>query len=339
MKIAVVYSSKTGNTRKVAEAIKGALPDGTDLIDAKDFKGAWDYDFLFVGFWVDKGTADGEARRVMGQICNRDVAIFATLGAYPDSDHARQSLVGGACCFGKNTKVVASFICQGAIDPKLIEMFRKNPVGSPHSSNEESEERWAAAAGRPDGKDLKKAADFARNTLEIRERMAPFKEKMNEAIKAQLANETGMPALAAAKFGVSELEVYKNLPEDSVVFADMSHFHRIWEEMTTWEEVLFFTANSGMVMEVPGKLSSGKERQGFFNLFDRDAPVHGHIMVNNLDSIAFVSHPFMGRESHNVTFFSKDGSVAFSLYLGRNEKREIIPEVREAFLKLKGSFS
>ncbi len=338
MKIAVIYSSKTGNTKKVARAIKDALPETTDLIEAKDFKGGHDYDFIFMGYWVDKGTADREAQKVMSQITNKEVAIFATLGAYPESDHARQSLVGAACCFGKNTKVVASYICQGAIDPKIIEMMRKNSV-IPHGNSEESEKRWANGASRPDENDLKKAAEFAVKAMEMREIFAPYKEKIKTAMKEALAQDPGMPAMAAMKFGVSEKEVYENLPEGTVKFVDISNFKEIWEEMASWEKVQFLSVNSGLVMEVPGRLSRGKEGHGMFNLSDRDAPVHGHVIVDNLDSLAFVSIPFMGRESHNVTFFAKDGSVAFALYLGRNEKREIIPEVRESFLKLKESFS
>ncbi|MDW1945587.1 ChuX/HutX family heme-like substrate-binding protein, partial [Vibrio sp. Vb0599] len=41
--------------------------------------------------------------------------------------------------------------------------------------------------------------------------------------------------------------------------------------------------------------------------------------------------PFMGRESHYFGFFSECGSNIFKVYLGRDEKRELIAEQVTAF--------
>ncbi len=50
-----------------------------------------------------------------------------------------------------------------------------------------------------------------------------------------------------------------------------------------------------------------------------------------MKNIALVSKPFMGRESHYFGFFSECGSNIFKVYLGRDEKRELIGEQVTAF--------
>ena len=51
-----------------------------------------DYDTVFVGFWVDRGTANKEAEKLIETLKNPNVVFFATLGMYADSDHARESI-------------------------------------------------------------------------------------------------------------------------------------------------------------------------------------------------------------------------------------------------------
>lgn len=55
----VVYSSKTGNTEKVAMAIFNALPGKSkDVQRVEELKG--EADTYFVGFWNNRGTCSGE---------------------------------------------------------------------------------------------------------------------------------------------------------------------------------------------------------------------------------------------------------------------------------------
>lgn len=168
MKTIVLYSSRTGNTKRVAEAIAAALPQGTPCLDLtkplpENLAG---YDCVFLGFWVDKGTADEASRKVLQQLHNKNVALFATLGADPKSDHARKSLEKAAGLVSEGVNVPSCFICQGKVDPKLIEaMYKMFPAGSLHGRNPESEARHKAASTHPDAKDLQDAAAFAHEVL------------------------------------------------------------------------------------------------------------------------------------------------------------------------------
>ena len=58
MKIAIVYSSRTGNTKMIAEAVREVMPEGAVLCSVEDAPDPAEFDLLARGFWVDKGQAD-----------------------------------------------------------------------------------------------------------------------------------------------------------------------------------------------------------------------------------------------------------------------------------------
>lgn len=159
MKIAIIYSSLTGNTKMVAEAIAAVLP-GSELYSVEDQVDLTKYDCIAVGFWVDRGTADAKAAACLKQLNYKKVALFATLGADPKSEHAEQSLANAAAILADSNKLLGTFICQGKVDPKLIaKMAKMFPAGHPHGMNEERRARHEAASTHPDAADLKAAQE------------------------------------------------------------------------------------------------------------------------------------------------------------------------------------
>ncbi|MGN0861504.1 MAG: flavodoxin family protein [Candidatus Spyradosoma sp.] len=166
MKSLIVYSSKTGNTKKIAEAVLSVMPAGTEIFPVENAPDPDAYDFVAVGYWVDKGTANAEMAAYLPKIRGKKVGVFFTLGAFPESDHAKKSFEGGVSLLGEGCEVVAKFWCQGAIDPKLTEWMSKLPPEHPHAPNPERLRRWEEAAKHPDAADLaaaKKAFEnFAR---------------------------------------------------------------------------------------------------------------------------------------------------------------------------------
>lgn len=164
MKILLTYSSKTGNTKAVADAIFEVLPDGADFFEISKVADVHSYDAVIVGFWVDKGVPNKEADDFIRQIRNKKVAYFFTLGAYPDSEHASVCAHYTTDLFRKNGNTIeASFRCQGKIDPELTKMFLSFPKGHPHYMDEERRKRHEQAATHPDAADLKNAQEVFKN--------------------------------------------------------------------------------------------------------------------------------------------------------------------------------
>ena len=56
MKSLIVYSSATGNTRKLAEVFANEIEDA-ELLSIQDVKVSMlkNFDMLYLGYWVDKG--------------------------------------------------------------------------------------------------------------------------------------------------------------------------------------------------------------------------------------------------------------------------------------------
>ena len=163
MKILLAYSTLTGNTKKVAEAMAAALGERAEIKTVADAGDAAGYDEIILGFWVDKSTADKAAAELLARLHGKKVALFCTMGAYPRPPYRDLCLDNAAKLMPADNKLLAErFACQGAIDPKLIEMFKKLPPEHPHHITPESLARYAEAAKHPDAEDLAQAAEFAK---------------------------------------------------------------------------------------------------------------------------------------------------------------------------------
>lgn len=155
MRSLVVYSSKTGNTREVAEAIFDILPDEKEIFPVEDAPPGDGYDFVAVGFWVDKGMPDQRAMAYMKNLNGATVGLFGTLGAKPDSDHARECIRKAVDLVDGN-RVMGSFLCQGRINPAIVEMMKKH-ASDIHPMTPERVANIEAAASHPDETDLANA--------------------------------------------------------------------------------------------------------------------------------------------------------------------------------------
>ncbi|MDR2020046.1 MAG: flavodoxin family protein [Treponema sp.] len=158
----IVYSSKTGNTRKLAEGIRKGLAEALGqepriaaVEDGPDPAGT---DWILVGFWADRGNADQGALQYLKSLEGHTIGLFGTLGAYPDSDHARDICKKVRELAAEKNTVLGCFLCQGRIDPALTERFKSLPADNPHAMTPERMKRHLEAAKHPDEKDLEDAA-------------------------------------------------------------------------------------------------------------------------------------------------------------------------------------
>lgn len=163
----VIYSSRTGNTKQVAEAIHSALPEDAVLVKAEEApEDLSSYDVVFLGFWADQGNADKLAQKVIKRIHNDKVVLFATLGVPPTMPHAQETLDAAAKLLPDGQTPIGTFKCQGKVDPKVIEMMYKMfPQGHPHGKSEERDARHKQASTHPDENDLANAKQFAADVL------------------------------------------------------------------------------------------------------------------------------------------------------------------------------
>ena len=115
MKTLVVYSSRTRNTKKVADAIYEIMPEGSKIAPVTDDPIFMDYDFIALGFWVDKGLPDKKAQEYMRKINGKKVGLFMTLGADPDSEHANDCMKRAEEMVRSDNDLIGHFISQGKV--------------------------------------------------------------------------------------------------------------------------------------------------------------------------------------------------------------------------------
>lgn len=130
MKGLIVYSSLTGNTKKMAEALHEGLKASGEWVlkDLKENPNWQDYDKVLLGGWADQGTFDKATLKYYESIVPKavDLGLFMTLGAMPDSFHGKK------CQATLEALLVAHqslgvFLCPGLVAPALLKKVEKIP--------------------------------------------------------------------------------------------------------------------------------------------------------------------------------------------------------------------
>ena len=121
----VVYSSQTGNTRKLAEVVYASLPGMKEMAPIDEAPRPEGYDLVAVGFWLQAGKPDPKATAYLQRVHNVPLLLFATHGAASGSDHARNAMASAAD-LAPTADVVGTFSCPGEVNPKMLEKIKAN---------------------------------------------------------------------------------------------------------------------------------------------------------------------------------------------------------------------
>ena len=114
MNILVVYSTRTGNTQKVGQAIFDALPGHKTFLSVEEAEGESSfYDLVFAGFWlIENRLISIAAFSQPYAVCQRSTLCYS--GSYPDSEHARLCLIHGAALLPSGTHLWDHLSARGA---------------------------------------------------------------------------------------------------------------------------------------------------------------------------------------------------------------------------------
>ncbi len=157
MKSLIIYSSITGNTKSVAEAILEVLPQGTVIAPVQNAPDPGAYDFIALGFWVNKAQPDALLQKYLEQVKDKTIAFFGTLAAYPDSEHA-QKTIENAQALGCANHVLGCFLCQGRLAQKRFEAcMSENYQSTKHPMTSERKNRLLEASKHPNPEDFQNA--------------------------------------------------------------------------------------------------------------------------------------------------------------------------------------
>lgn len=160
MKYLVIYSSRTGNTEKIAMEIFEALPgQSKDIQRVEEQKG--EADTYFVGFWNNKGICSGDVMEFLENLHGKQVAIFGTCGMGEDAEYCRQVSKRVEALIPEDNRYLGSFICSGRMAPGVLKRYQMMQDKQDSPQIRRMIQAYEEAMLHPDEKDLKNARAFA----------------------------------------------------------------------------------------------------------------------------------------------------------------------------------
>ncbi|WP_372399652.1 heme utilization cystosolic carrier protein HutX [Azospirillum sp. HJ39] len=150
-----------------------------------------------------------------------------------------------------------------------------------------------------------------------------------------LADPGGVLEAVAAQTGFSLHRVVDCLPAEMRDFAPGTAAEAAMTDIAGWGTVTVLVHSADLVLECKGPLPLGQFGRGFYNLAG-GSPIGGHIRLDRCTAVGFVRRPFMGSgDSCAVIFFNGDGEAMFKIFVGRDEKRQLLTDQVERFTELR----
>ena len=131
MQYSIVFSSRTGNTAVLAEALKDCLPEAGRVFFGPPGEEALSASLLCVGFWTDKGLCDEQTAFFLGKLHGKQVALFGTAGFGGEQGYFDSILARTKTQLPADNILLPGFMCQGKMQPAVREryeaMLRQSP--------------------------------------------------------------------------------------------------------------------------------------------------------------------------------------------------------------------
>lgn len=123
MSYAIVYSSRTGNTAQLAQAVREALPKEGCSYFGEPHAEALSADTIYVGFWTDKGTCDEQTAHFLQSLTHQKVFLFGTAGFGGAPAYFDQILGRVKANLAAGVEVMGTYMCQGKMPQAVRDRY------------------------------------------------------------------------------------------------------------------------------------------------------------------------------------------------------------------------
>lgn len=158
MKTLIVYSSQTGNTKKMAEAVNDVIGGEKTLCPVAEAPDPAGFDLVVLGFWLMAGKPDPKSSDYLAGVGDANLFLFATHAAAADSAHAIKAMQH-AQSLAPSARVAGTFSCPGEVNPTFLEKALKKDPPPPWIGDA------PAAAGHPDSTDIARLTNTIKAAL------------------------------------------------------------------------------------------------------------------------------------------------------------------------------
>lgn len=144
MKYSIVFSSVTGNTKKLSETIKNKVDE---CYFGKPCDEALDADVIFVGFWTIGNSCGSDIKSFIEKLSGKKVFIFGTAGYDNTKEYFSGILDSVKKLVPQSNTIIGTYMCQGRVSdaiqnkikeamPEKFEAIKDNLVESLNHPNE-----------------------------------------------------------------------------------------------------------------------------------------------------------------------------------------------------------
>ena len=166
----VVYSSQTGNTEKLAMAIFKALPDCSKDIQSIEAVTSEKASTYFVGFWNNRGSCGSDIMEFLSGLHHARVALFGTTGMSGEEDYFKQISGRVSAFIPDDNQYLGAFMCEGKLPVGVLEKYKQIRDIQDTPQIRAMIQEYEHAMLHPDERDLKQAADFVKQVLNMEKR-------------------------------------------------------------------------------------------------------------------------------------------------------------------------
>lgn len=176
MSYAIVWSSKGGNTQRVAEAVAAALaatPDNPAYVGPVPAEGSADEasalaaDTVLAGFWTDKGTCAPEMAAFLGRLGGKRVFLFGTAGFGGADAYFAQILERVRAHLPQDAVYAGGAMCQGKMGPGVRARYEAMLAENPEDRRAQAMiENFDAARSHPDDADIARIVQAVHDAID-----------------------------------------------------------------------------------------------------------------------------------------------------------------------------
>ncbi|MDO5516672.1 MAG: flavodoxin family protein [Clostridium sp.] len=148
MKYSIVYSSLTGNTKKLAESIKNKIGE---CYFGKSSDEALEADIIFIGFWAIGNSCGEDIKTFIEKLSDKKIFIFGTCGYNNTKEYFDGILDKVKSLIPESNTIVGSYMCQG----KVSQAKQDNIKETKPEKYQEMKAKLEEAENHPNEDDIK----------------------------------------------------------------------------------------------------------------------------------------------------------------------------------------
>lgn len=166
MNIAIIYSSKTGNTKRIADAIKEIVPNENLVYFGAVTKELPRADLYIIGSWTDKGNPTNDIVEALRKIKNKKIAYFGTAGYGGSKEYYEQLFERVKINIDLSNEIIGYFYCQGKMPMQTKAIYETKLSQNPKDVRVKAFiKNFDKALSHPDAIDIYNAKHWIQNQI------------------------------------------------------------------------------------------------------------------------------------------------------------------------------